>query len=507
MSSLGGNPSPAFWGRVISHTMPVVVMVLMISGLWVVERLDTRRYDSERRTRVLSELSVIRANLEGELNGEILLARSLVTEVATGPNITQERFNKVVRHFMTASRHIRNLGLSRGTVLEFVYPYKGNEAAIGLDYRKIPDQWPAVKRAIDSHKIVVAGPLTLVQGGWGIIGRTPVFLPGPDGEPGGGEFFGIASIALDVPSLFSAAGLHDTDFMRVAIRGKDGLGERGEVFLGKAELFAQDPVLLDVSIPDGHWQLAALPMGGWGTPSPRTPYYRAVTLAVLVIVFWLFWIQIRAMRRQRVMEAALARSEERLRVTIEAAGVYRWEIDLVSGSGWMDHRWLKDLMGYNQPGEGPQRLEDYMELLHPDDWTVFENAVWAHTNGETPYYECDLRMRNRSGEWVWQIHKGKLVERDENGNIMRLIGVNIDARERKQIEAEREKLIHDLQHALEQVKTLSGLLPICASCKKIRDDKGYWNQIELYIHEHSEAEFSHGLCPDCAKKMYPDIDM
>jgi hypothetical protein len=61
---------------------------------------------------------------------------------------------------------------------------------------------------------------------------------------------------------------------------------------------------------------------------------------------------------------------------------------------------------------------------------------------------------------------------------------------------ERERLIRDLQEALDRVKTLSGFLPICASCKKIRDDKGYWNQIEQYIREHSEAEFTHSYCPE-----------
>ncbi|MBF0559677.1 MAG: CHASE domain-containing protein [Nitrospirae bacterium] len=74
--------------------------------------------------------------------------------------------------------------------------------------------------------------------------------------------------------------------------------------------------------------------------------------------------------------------------------------------------------------------------------------------------------------------------------------------ERKQVETEREKLIVELQEALAKVKQLTGLLPICASCKNIRDDKGYWNQIEVYISEHSETEFSHGICPDCAKKLY-----
>lgn len=72
-----------------------------------------------------------------------------------------------------------------------------------------------------------------------------------------------------------------------------------------------------------------------------------------------------------------------------------------------------------------------------------------------------------------------------------------------------EEMVQDrtkeLTEAMGNIKTLSGLLPICASCKKIRDDQGYWTQIESYIHKHSEAEFSHGICPDCSKKLYPDF--
>ncbi|MBN1662522.1 MAG: PAS domain S-box protein [Deltaproteobacteria bacterium] len=81
----------------------------------------------------------------------------------------------------------------------------------------------------------------------------------------------------------------------------------------------------------------------------------------------------------------------------------------------------------------------------------------------------------------------------------------VDISKRKEIEADREKLIKKLQDALDKIKVLRGIIPICASCKKIRDDKGYWNQIERYIKEHSDADFSHSICPDCAKKLYPDF--
>ena len=74
--------------------------------------------------------------------------------------------------------------------------------------------------------------------------------------------------------------------------------------------------------------------------------------------------------------------------------------------------------------------------------------------------------------------------------------------EANKLEEERRKLIYDLQDALTKIKRLRGLLPICASCKKIRDDKGYWNELEAYISEHSEVEITHGFCPDCLKELY-----
>lgn len=102
-----------------------------------------------------------------------------------------------------------------------------------------------------------------------------------------------------------------------------------------------------------------------------------------------------------------------------------------------------------------------------------------------------LYMRDRAIQWI----DGRIVK----------MQIATDFTERKKIEDEREQLIDQLQKALAKIKILSGFLPICASCKKIRDDRGYWNKIETYIQNHSEAEFSHSICPDCAEKLYPEL--
>jgi PAS domain S-box-containing protein len=95
--------------------------------------------------------------------------------------------------------------------------------------------------------------------------------------------------------------------------------------------------------------------------------------------------------------------------------------------------------------------------------------------------------------------------RDAEGRVIGASSIGYDITERKKIEDERLHLISHLNETLSKVKTLSGLLPICASCKKIRDDQGYWQKLEVFVRDHSQAEFSHSICPDCMKLLYPEF--
>jgi PAS domain S-box-containing protein len=112
----------------------------------------------------------------------------------------------------------------------------------------------------------------------------------------------------------------------------------------------------------------------------------------------------------------------------------------------------------------------------------------------------ELLLKRGSGEPFWAILTA--VETVFRGETVVLASIN-DISEHKRLEAERDRLSSGLREAMGKVRQLSGLLPICASCKKIRDDRGYWQQIEAYVRDHSEAEFSHSICPDCARKLYP----
>ena len=128
-----------------------------------------------------------------------------------------------------------------------------------------------------------------------------------------------------------------------------------------------------------------------------------------------------------------------------------------------------------------------------------------------PLPGCPLQRMAVSGKREseeLEIEKGKwmLVTVDPifgpDGNIQGAVHISRDITRRIRIQNEREILVQDLIKAVNQIKTLSGLLPICASCKKIRDDKGYWNLLENYIETHSQVSFSHGLCPECMEDLY-----
>lgn len=149
------------------------------------------------------------------------------------------------------------------------------------------------------------------------------------------------------------------------------------------------------------------------------------------------------------------------------------------------------------------------EIVGKDDYFVFRAEIAAKLRNSdrkvmlSKVAETVEESGNYIGEQrTFRIKKIPLI--DEKGEVYGICGIAFDITEEKKLKTEREKLIKELQLALENVRTLTGLVPICAQCKKIRDDKGYWRQIEEYIESHTEALFSHGICHDCAEDLYGD---
>lgn len=153
----------------------------------------------------------------------------------------------------------------------------------------------------------------------------------------------------------------------------------------------------------------------------------------------------------------------------------------------------RNFYGYGQGVLTSLNITDINTLSQEE---IFKEMALAKSQ-DRHHFHFKHRLANNRVRDV-EVYSGPILV----GEKKLLYSVVSDVTERKQVEAERERLIHDLQAALTQIKTLSGLLPICSHCKKVRDDEGYWQQIEEYIGHHSDAEFSHSICPECMEKYY-----
>lgn len=142
------------------------------------------------------------------------------------------------------------------------------------------------------------------------------------------------------------------------------------------------------------------------------------------------------------------------------------------------------------------------DIIHPDSKAHCLEMFQRVLAGET-LRRVEAKFITRPGQII--IVEGANNCRFVEGKPVATRSIFRDITERKKAEEEREKLIAQLQESLAKVQLLGGLLPICSSCKNIRDDKGYWNKIDVYVSKHSEAEFTHSLCPICTKRLYPQI--
>ncbi len=197
-------------------------------------------------------------------------------------------------------------------------------------------------------------------------------------------------------------------------------------------------------------------------------------------------------------EEELRKSQFILNETGRMAKVGGWEFDIAT----QKQIWTEEVYRIHEVDmDFEPTVERGINFYAPASQPIIERVLQLTIEKGDPFdLELEIITAKGNRRNVHSTGKADL----EHGKIF---GTFQDITDQKKIEKEREALIVQLHDALEKVKQLSGILPICMHCKKIRNDKGYWSQMEAYISEHSEAEFSHGLCSDCAKKYYPELKL
>ncbi|WP_143870637.1 response regulator [Catenovulum sediminis] len=330
---------------VLSWPFALLLIICSIGIIFVSELIADKAYQQRlaaQKKELTESVSVYRAQLEQALARDLSVTSAVRSYIAVNPDLTQAEFALYVEQLLSGSNQIKNLGAAKDLVINLIYPFKGNEAALGLDFRKNKAQKDAALLAVNTKNIVIAGPLNLVQGGVGLIAREPVF------RADSGDLWGLVSVVIDVDLLLGNAGISNNALFDIALRGKNSTGEAGDVFYGQAELFSQteDAVTLNVRLPYGSWLLAAKPIKGW-LPAKYEPYHLWTTATVFVLCFTLLTLYRIAQHRKSQFQRQIARSERRFRTLFEQNQVVMLLIDKVNGDIIAANSGAKAFYGYS----------------------------------------------------------------------------------------------------------------------------------------------------------------
>lgn len=253
----------------------LLALSLILATTAVIERLAHERDLEQERLGVLTELSTLRARIEGVINAHLLLVHGLTAVISAHPDIDQAEFSRIAQGLVDKRHALRNLAAAPGLVVSLVYPLAGNAHLIGLDYRSHPIQGPAALRAMQTGQSLLDGPLPLVQGGLGFVLREPVFVSAetPDGvapidtprRP-----WGLVSAVIELERLYRQTGLLEAlPRLRLALLNPEEGATPARVFFGDPAILERDPVSITLDIPGGTWRLAAIPRPDWGR-APHT---------------------------------------------------------------------------------------------------------------------------------------------------------------------------------------------------------------------------------------------
>jgi len=190
----------------------------------------------------------------------------------------------------------------------------------------------------------------------------------------------------------------------------------------------------------------------------------------------------------------LRRSEEKFRRIVDTAQEGVWFIDAAGTTSYVNRR-MTDLVGWTAEAI---RGRPITEVFEESSCAEVMRRLGAPGAEKAVHHDC--RLRRKDGATVWAIVSANPMF-DDAGRPFGALAMITDISERKRMEREREVLIGELQTALASVKTLKGLLRVCAWCNRIQDENGDWSSMEVYLRNHADANFSHGICPQCSGKL------
>lgn len=401
--------------KLIAPLLSIIVFTIIFFSSLYFYHITEEIYAEKDKYRALKELSDIRGKLEHSINSTFLLINGFVAYVTLNPNMSEKEFDTFSHELIKASSHIRNITLAPNNIIKYVYPKKNNEAVLGLNLAEFPIQKDSIAKMIQDKKTVIAGPVDLIQGGKAFINRTPIFIDD--------TYWGMTSIPINMQSIFEFAELKtrvgDLDF---ALRGKDGLGEKGEVFFGDATIFTKRNIqTLDILLVNGYWQLGVQFNELYQKQNVVWILYVGMILAFVLAIFVFYFItSLHALSRNnekmktyiKIIDESVITSSTNLKGTIVYVSEAFCEISGFSKNELLNknHHLVRD----------PSVAKE----IYADLWkTIKNNNVW----------EGEIKNRRKDGTSYWVKAKISPVF-DEYGEKIGYTSIRQDITDKKIIE-------------------------------------------------------------------------
>ena len=253
------------------------LLALILFSAVVTDRMMYESRLNESREDTLRDAKSIAAQFDGFIVQNTQALWGLRAMILTDPDLDQSRFSLLARDLYRGAPHLKHVAAAPGLRIGMVYPLEENRAALGLDYRAQPEQWPDVSRAIESNVMVVSDPVAFVQGGYGVIGRLPVTLEN-------GELWGLVSVTMSLDDLSQALAKSATGY-RLEIINR----ENGATVLNVGDNPLVNPVMMPLQLPGRAWSLAVMPEGGWPNYWQLNPLKRLLLTALVVFMAAAVW--------------------------------------------------------------------------------------------------------------------------------------------------------------------------------------------------------------------------
>ncbi|PCK85717.1 diguanylate cyclase [Rhizobium sophoriradicis] len=376
-------------GSLMSHASAfapaLFAAIIAAIVVWMATNWRLERSLANERSVVAGELATMSSRLQTNLNSNVKLLQGLAAGIAVDPAMGQNRFSKFAEQILQPDSQLRSFAAAPDMVVQWVYPEKGNERAIGLDYRRNEKQRAAAMLARNTHNIVLTGPVELVQGGTAFVVRCPVYIDDGNSQ----IFWGLLSGIIDIPRLYRDSGLSSTD-LEIAISTTPEPNSPKQVFFGSLETFEKKPVVASVDMTYGRWSLAALPRHGWGQNNGIGTFELYASLLALCVVAPIVWVGFLTKSRQKTIEKLRLHKSKlvRARQRLEHLSLH----DALTG---LPNRRFVDQMISQPPRPDPQ---DRLILIHIDlDRFKEINDTKGHAGGDMVLQTTASRLAEMTG--------------------------------------------------------------------------------------------------------------